>query len=85
MAIIKFILSFLIGGLFNEPDEYNFRSKKFKIVKILFVAMFLLSLFYGLFISLQFYSLAVKHIKMLENAAVLVEHKQTPEECAAPK
>lgn len=76
--MLKMLLNFFLEIFFDHKDEYNFKSEKFNIVKVLTLFVLIVSMILNFFLMSSYFELATKYFSALEKIELL-ENPTKPE------
>lgn len=75
MRLISVFFNFVQEIIFDHEDEYNFKSPKFNIKKIFFLALLTFSIIINLFLTSNFIRLGNKYIELQKENVALKSSK----------
>lgn len=73
---MKFLLSLFNELIFTRKEEYDFKSKHFKLAKVIFALVIFLLCIYSFFVTSAFFRVAVKYMNLTEQHTILQTSKQ---------
>lgn len=83
MRILLMLIHFAQEMIFDSKDEYNIKSPKFNLKKVMVTVILLFSLFTNLFLTYSFVKVAGKYLALQEQHEKLTN--PIPEETAKNK